>query len=83
MTTTCLKPLILAASVALALTACGKQESAQTPPAPAGTASTAGASSRWRRVSSCNDRSAVTFVSGQTKLDGNVLSWCISSRVRS
>ena len=39
MTKTYLKPLVLAVSVALALTACGKQESAQTPVAPAGNAS--------------------------------------------
>ncbi len=45
MITTYLKPLVLAASVALALTACGKQEPANTPLAPAGTASTAGAAS--------------------------------------
>jgi putative endopeptidase len=41
MTKTYLKPLVLAVSVALALTACGKQESAQTPVAPAGNASAA------------------------------------------
>jgi putative endopeptidase len=45
MTKTYLKPLVLAASVALALTACGKQESANTPAAPAGSASTAAVAS--------------------------------------
>jgi putative endopeptidase len=45
MTKTYLKPLVLAASVALALTACGKQESANTPAAPSSSASTASASS--------------------------------------
>ena len=41
MTKTLLKPLALAVSAALALTACGKQESADTPAAPAGSASVA------------------------------------------
>ena len=39
MTKTYLKPLVLAASVALALTACGKQESASAPSAPASSTS--------------------------------------------
>ncbi|MGB5852703.1 MAG: M13 family metallopeptidase [Rhodanobacter sp.] len=41
MTKTLLKPLALAVSAALALTACGKQEPADTPAAPAGSASVA------------------------------------------
>ena len=45
MTKTLLKPLALAVSAALALTACGKQEPASTPAAPADTASATPASS--------------------------------------
>ncbi|MGS1128599.1 M13 family metallopeptidase [Rhodanobacter sp. UC4437_H4] len=45
MTKTLLKPLALAVSAALALTACGKQESADTAAAPGSTASAANASS--------------------------------------